>query len=160
MESACSSTERYILSVLQRTMYIKTHAYFQSPYPVRNLDVGFFLCSSWDCVVIGTLEQLWSDALLNTTNDHNGMDPTTHRPRAMRAIHLATAAPYLCTYNILISKRKLYSVCSKKYLFPVIKKYSIVHVNIFRLFSSKLFYVFLGHELWQVERALIIYCQC
>ena len=40
--------------------------------PERNPEVGIFLGGSWNCIVIGVQEQLWSNAFPGTTNDPDG----------------------------------------------------------------------------------------
>ena len=61
--------------------YLKTHMCSKSPSPVRNPELGFVLSRSWDWFVFGAQEQLWSDALLDTTNDPDGIQ--THDQMTM-----------------------------------------------------------------------------
>ena len=49
--------------------------------PERNPEVGIFLGGSWNCIVIGVQERLWSNAFPGTTNVPNGS--WTHDPSAM-----------------------------------------------------------------------------
>ena len=52
---------------------IRTHVRLKSPYPLRNPELGFFLSGSWEWFVFGAQEQLWSDAIPDTTNDPDGI---------------------------------------------------------------------------------------
>ena len=56
----------------------ETDVWLKSPYPERNPEVDFFVSGSWDCILPGVRQELWADALSDTTNDPDGFELTTH----------------------------------------------------------------------------------
>ena len=48
------------------------------PYPERNPEVDFFVSGSWNCILPRVRQELWADALSDTTNDPDGFELTTH----------------------------------------------------------------------------------
>ena len=55
--------------------------FLKTPYPLKNPELGFFLSVAWGWFVFGAQEQLWSDALPDTT--YNPDRIWTHYPLAI-----------------------------------------------------------------------------
>mgnify|MGYP001802131798 CR=1 FL=1 len=83
---------------------IKLTSALKSPYPVRIPELGFFLSRSWDWFAFGAQEHRRLDALLDITNDPDGIltrNPLTHDPQAL------STEPRLFILKILFTCHKV-----------------------------------------------------